>query len=106
MPKITFLPSGVTLDCTDGDTVFEIGWKNGIGIESACIGKASCGLCRVRIVEGEEFLPPYNEAEEKHLGNVYHLTKVRLSCQSVVSGGDVTVELAPKKKRRRGSADR
>jgi len=96
MPRITFLPAGLTADCQDGETVFEVGRRHGIAIETACVGKASCGLCRIRVVAGEESLSPQNDDERKHLGNVYFITKVRLSCQSVVRGGDVTVELAPR----------
>jgi hypothetical protein len=46
-------------------------------------------------------LSQFNEHEQRHLGNVYFLTKVRLSCQAVVTGGDVTVELAPRQKSKR-----
>ncbi|HLU69108.1 MAG TPA: 2Fe-2S iron-sulfur cluster-binding protein [Kofleriaceae bacterium] len=99
MPRVTFLPDGVTGECADGESVFAVGRRSGVAIETACVGKATCGLCRVRVVAGEEFLAPYNEHEQKHLGNVYFLTKVRLSCQAIVSGGDVTVELAPKRAR-------
>jgi ferredoxin, 2Fe-2S len=97
MPRVTFLPAGITVDCQDGDTIFEIGRRHQIAIETACVGRATCGLCRIRVVAGAEFLSPFNKEEEKHLGNVYFLTKVRLSCQSIVSGGDVTVELAPRR---------
>jgi ferredoxin len=58
------------------------------------VGKATCGLCRVKILAGEAALSPFNAAEKKHLGNVYFITKTRLSCQSRVSG-DVVVELPP-----------
>jgi ferredoxin, 2Fe-2S len=102
MPKITFLPQGVTVECEPGATVFEVGWKNQVPIESACIGQATCGLCRVKIIGGEEHLSAFGAAEEKHLGNVYYLTRVRLSCQSVISSGHVTVELAPRRRRGRG----
>jgi uncharacterized 2Fe-2S/4Fe-4S cluster protein (DUF4445 family) len=101
MPRITFLPAAVTVDCEDGESVFEVGRRNGIVIDTACVGKATCGLCRVRIVDGEDHLSPRGRDDERHLGNVYFLTKVRLSCQARVTGGDVTVELAPKKPRRR-----
>jgi ferredoxin len=100
MPRVTFLPAGITADCSDGETLFEVGRRHQIPIETACVGRATCGLCRVRILSGAEHLSPYNGEEEKHLGNVYFLTKVRLSCQSVVRGGDVTVELAPRRPRR------
>jgi ferredoxin len=46
----------------------------------------------VKVLAGEAALSPQNAAEKKHLGNVYFINKVRLACQSRVSG-DVTVEL-------------
>ena len=99
MPRVTFLPAAVTAEADDGESLFEVARRSGVAIETACVGKATCGLCRVRVVAGEEFLAPYNDHEQRHLGNVYFLTKVRLSCQALVRGGDVTVELAPKKQR-------
>jgi len=97
MPTIHFLPMGVSASCAEGETIFEVAKRQSIAIETACVGKGTCGLCRVRVIEGEEHLSPYGDIDEKHLGNVYHLTRVRLSCQARVSG-DVTVELAPKRK--------
>jgi ferredoxin len=93
--RVTF--GDVVLEGHDGESLFEIGWRGGISIETACVGKGTCGLCRVRILRGEEHLSPYTDEELKHLGNVYFLTKVRLSCRARLSGGDVVVELAPKK---------
>jgi ferredoxin len=46
----------------------------------------------VKIVAGEEALTPLNAAERKHLGNVYFITKQRLSCQARVCG-DVVVQI-------------
>lgn len=99
--SIRFLPDDVTATCQPGETVFDVGRRRGVAIETACVGQATCGLCRVRILEGEEHLSAVNAHEERHLGNVYYLTKVRLSCQAVIHGGSVTVELAPKRARRR-----
>lgn len=101
MPTVTFLPANITAECEDGESVFTVGQRSGVGIETACVGKATCGLCRVKIIEGEEHLNAYSADEEKHLGNVYYLTRVRLSCQARVSGGDVTVELAPKRRKKK-----
>ena len=89
---MTFLPAGVKIECADGESVFEVGRRAGIAITTACVGKASCGLCRVKIVGGEANLTPLNAAERKHLGNVYFITKLRLSCQARVCG-DVVVQL-------------
>ena len=87
-----FLPAGVKVDCADGESVFEVGRRGGVAISTACVGKASCGLCRVKIVDGELYLSPLNAAERKHLGNVYFITKLRLSCQARVCG-DVVIEI-------------
>jgi len=98
VPRVTVLPAGTTIEVPDGTTLFDAGGKVGAGIETACVGKGTCGLCRVRIVAGAEFLGAFTDEERKHLGNVYHLTKVRLSCRTPVTGGDVTIELAPKRR--------
>lgn len=92
MPSVTFQPAGLRVDCADGESVFEVGRRAGVQISTACVGKATCGLCRVKILAGEAALSPLNAAEKKHLGNVYFITKTRLACQSRVSG-DVVVEL-------------
>jgi ferredoxin len=100
MPTVTIVDGGVEtrVDCADGETLFTAGGKIAAGIDTACVGKGTCGLCRVKIVAGAEHLTPYTDEERKHLGNVYHITKVRLSCRCHVSG-DVTVEIVRKKKR-------
>jgi ferredoxin, 2Fe-2S len=96
LPSVTFLESGQTegtrVPCSEGESVFEVARRSGVPITTACVGKATCGLCRVKVVGGEASLTPLNMAERKHLGNVYFINKLRLSCQARVSG-DVTVEL-------------
>ena len=100
MPRVTIARGDgepVVVEVTEGSTLFEAGAKAGAGIDTACVGKGTCGLCRVRIVAGAEHLNPYTDEEKKHLGNVYHLTKVRLSCRCRVAG-DVAIELVRKRK--------
>ena len=99
MPTITIRGEhDQVVEVPAGTTLFEAGAKLAAGIETSCVGKGTCGLCRVKIVAGAEHLPPYTDEERKHLGNVYHLTKVRLACRCVVSG-DVTIEVVRKKRR-------
>jgi ferredoxin len=99
LPSITYLPSGTSLpagtrvDCAAGESVFEVARRAGINVTTACVGKATCGLCRVKVIAGEEHLSPFNSAERKHLGNVYFINKLRLSCQARLAEGDVVVEL-------------
>jgi 2Fe-2S ferredoxin len=93
LPSVTYLPSGLKLPCDDGESVFAVAKRAGVPITTACGAKATCGLCRVKIVSGEAHISPMSDVEKKHLGNVYFITKLRLSCQALVAGGDVVVEL-------------
>ena len=98
MPRVTILPAGLVAEVADGTTLFEAGLELGAGIDTSCVGKGTCGLCRVKILGGAEHLGAFTDEERKHLGNVYHLTKVRLSCRTTVAGGDVTIEVVRRKK--------
>jgi ferredoxin len=100
MPRVTFrLPGDAAgeraVDVAAGESIFDAGAKVTAGIETSCVGKGTCGLCRVRIVAGAEHLPAFTDEERKHLGNVYHITKVRLACRCKVAG-DVVVEVVHK----------
>ncbi len=92
VPSVTYLPSGLRLACDSGDTVFGVARQAGIPITTACGARATCGLCRVKVLAGDAQLSPINDVEKKHLGNVYFITKLRLSCQAQVRG-DVVVEI-------------
>jgi ferredoxin len=100
MPRVTITSAGVStvVEVPEGATLFEAGAKIAAGIDTACVGKGTCGLCRVKIVSGAETLNPFTDEERKHLGNVYHLTKVRLSCRCKVGAGDIAIEIVRKKK--------
>jgi 2Fe-2S ferredoxin len=95
MPTITFEPFHVSFPCADGESVLEVARRHGVPIATACAGQATCGLCRVKILAGEPFLPPFGPGDRKHLGNVYFITKERLACQARVRGGDVVVAVPP-----------
>jgi len=88
----------IAVDVPAGTTLFEAGARVSAGIDTACVGKGTCGLCRVKVVGGGEHLSPYSEEERKHLGNVYHLTRVRLACRSQLTGGDVAIQIVRRKK--------
>ena len=88
MPRVTFLPSGITVDGGDGESLLEIARRQGVPVATACAGQATCGLCRLKIEGGERGLTPFNGAERKHLGNVYFITKQRLACQARLCGAE------------------
>jgi len=92
VPRVTIEPLGVTLDCNEGESVFACARRHNVFIPTACAGKATCGLCRVKMIAGEGNVAPINRNEQKHLGNTYFITKLRLSCQ-LIPTGDVTVHV-------------
>jgi len=99
MPLVTIVGDGdpKLVEVLAGSTLFEAGAKVTAGIDTACVGKGTCGLCRVKILAGAEHLNAFTEEERKHLGNVYHITKVRLACRSRLTG-DVTIQVVRKRK--------
>ncbi len=92
MPRVTFLPVNLSVELEPNETVFAAARRSQVGIATACAGKGTCGLCRVKIAGGEEHLPPISSVEKRHLGNTYFITKLRLSCQ-LYPTGDVAIEL-------------
>ena len=97
MAAITFLPSGTRVECVAGESIFEVARRAGIPVATACVAKATCGLCRVKIVDGEAHLSPFGGPERRHLGNVYFINKLRLSCQArlLSEGSEIVVEIPP-----------
>ncbi len=101
MPTVTIHAADTepsVVEVAAGTTLFEAGAKLAAGIDTACVGKGTCGLCRVKIVAGAEHLNAFTDEERKHLGNVYHLTKIRLSCRTILQG-DVAIEIVRRKKK-------
>ena len=95
MPKITFLPADVSIEVHEGVTLFNAAPRADVAIPSQCGGRCACALCRVQILEGAEFISPMAWDEEEHLGNSFHLTKERLSCQCRVFGDVVVTVVDP-----------
>jgi ferredoxin len=100
VPRVTIVGDGepLVVELPAGSTLFEAGARVSAGIETACVGKGTCGLCRVKIIAGAPDLTPYTDEERKHLGNVYHITKVRLACRAKLADADVTLQVVRKKK--------
>lgn len=100
MPLVTIVSDGgpLAVDLPAGSTLFEAGARVSAGIATACVGKGTCGLCRVKILAGAQHLTPYTDEEHRHLGNLYHLTRIRLSCRSKLTDGDVTIQVVRKKR--------
>ena len=52
MPKITFQPSGKTIDVKSGTELLDAARKADLKINSSCGGEGTCGDCVVRIISG------------------------------------------------------
>ncbi|MCX7805368.1 MAG: ASKHA domain-containing protein, partial [Planctomycetota bacterium] len=83
MPKIRFLPDGVTVEVPEGETVLEAAGRAGIILNSACGGAGTCGKCAVRLVEG---IAPPDEASTRGLGAEEIEKGYRLACRVRVAG--------------------
>ena len=81
MPIATFQPFGTRVAVNPDESLYEAGRRAGVPIPTACNGKGTCGLCRVKILTGAEALPPLTVEEKKHLGNTYFISRLRLSCR-------------------------
>lgn len=90
--KVTVLPSDRVVEI-DGDVnLLEALKEEGIHLKSSCGGHASCSDCIVKIKFGEDHLEPPTFEEIKFLGNVFHITKERLACQTKING-NVTIDI-------------
>lgn len=85
--KISINEGSKELEVQGGQPLLKALNQEGVFIPSACGGRGSCGLCKVRVVEGGgEYLPtelPWISDEEKK-------QQVRLSCQFKVKS-DVSI---------------
>ncbi|MBL7665704.1 MAG: (2Fe-2S)-binding protein [Bacteriovoracaceae bacterium] len=93
MPKVTVWPVEKVLEVEAGSKLMTVLKEGGFYIKSSCGGCASCSDCVVVIKRGEDNLSRPEFPELRLLGNVFHITKERLSCQTTVNG-DVIVDIA------------
>ncbi len=90
---VTVWPSGKVVEVSENESLYTQLKEAGFGIKSKCGGCASCGDCILVIKSGDENLNEPSFEEKQLLGNVFHLTKERLSCQTKVSGA-ITVDIS------------
>ncbi|MBN2438179.1 MAG: DUF4445 domain-containing protein [Deltaproteobacteria bacterium] len=91
-----FQPSGRRGEIPEGTTVLEASRLLGVGIESVCGGKKTCGKCRIRIDSGTfdqygihshpDHLSPFTGEEGKLLGENERAQGVRLACAATIQG--------------------
>ena len=72
---------------TEGERLLEVAQKSNVAIDAPCSGNASCGKCRVKLIEGE-----LDSKKTRHISEEEHAEGWRLACVSTVCS-DVTVEV-------------
>ncbi|MGQ9509720.1 MAG: ASKHA domain-containing protein [Thermodesulfobacteriota bacterium] len=85
--KVIFQPSGKRGEIQEGKTLLEASRDLGVGIESICGGKQSCGKCRVKVLEGK--FSPFTEEEAKFIGESDKVLGFRLACSARVFGDSI-----------------
>lgn len=103
MPKVTFLPLGVTAEFElrrltyrehgRPGSILDVALNLGVPLEHSCGGNCACTTCHVIVRLGERNLSPMDDFEADRLDIAEGLTlHSRLACQAVVRG-DVVVEI-------------
>lgn len=81
---------------TSKEDLLEVLQAAGVPIRTSCGGVATCGLCRVTVLEGARCLNELKGVEEHHLGNVAPIVGLRLACQArFACEGEVRIEVPP-----------
>jgi adenylate cyclase len=86
MALIHFLPDDRKIEAIEGETILLAALRAGIMHAHLCGGSARCSTCRVIIVEGLENCAPRNAEEQSIADMLEFAPKVRLACQTVVTG--------------------
>jgi len=84
---------GPEIAASRGLSLLEIDRREGMPHASACSGRARCGTCRVRVLEGMASLSPIGPSEAEVLARL-HLSEpdIRLACQAILVGPAVRIE--------------
>ena len=93
MPKVFIEPLNTQIEVAQEANLRESLIAAGHEILSPCGGCASCSRCVVLIKEGAENISEISFEEKQLLGNVFHMTKERLSCQTRVLG-DIHIDIS------------
>ena len=88
MYKVTFKfenSEDVTVFDAFGESLLEVARKTNVAIDAPCSGNASCGKCRVKLVEGE-----LDSKQTRHISDEEYAQGWRLACCSKINA-DVAV---------------
>ena len=94
LPHVELCPDGAVIEASPGTSLCDALLENGIAIEHACEKSCACTTCHVILREGQQSLTPPEELEEDLLDKAWGLEPTsRLSCQVIVDGADLVIEI-------------
>lgn len=88
-------PDGRRIEIGRGATLLEASRAAGVPHASICGGRGRCSTCRVRVVRGQDHLPPPSEDELRVLHRIGAGSGTRLACQARPTGPVEIVPLLP-----------
>jgi ferredoxin len=92
MASIRIQNTGEVVRASAAVSILNTLMREGVSIKHVCGGKAQCGTCRFKLVEGENYLSPLTERERVRLDALGNPEHVRLACQTYTFG-DITIEI-------------
>ncbi len=94
LPHQEYCPQGARVEAERGTSICEALLEHGIPIEHACEMSCACTTCHVIVRKGFDSLGEADESEEDLLDRAWGLEpSSRLSCQAILDGEDVTIEI-------------
>ena len=94
LPHASLCPQGGEIEAEPGKSICDALLESHIDIEHACEKSCACTTCHVIVREGYDSLAEPEEKEEDLLDMAWGLeANSRLSCQALVDGEDLVVEL-------------
>jgi ferredoxin len=90
---LTLWPEGEVLEMNGEESLLVQLTKAGKLIKSNCGGHASCSDCIIKVKGGESSFTAPTFEEMRLLGNIFHITKERLSCQAKLTG-DASIDIS------------
>lgn len=96
LPVVHVEPADLDIEVEPGETIIEAAWRQGYHWPTICYGDATCTVCHLEVLAGEENLSPVEDEEadalEHNLPTARRrdLTRIRLACRALASG-DVRV---------------
>ena len=94
MPRVTFLPSGRTVEVRRGSSILDAAEAAGVELPHNCGGVCACTTCHVWVERGLDSLSEIEEREDDKLNEAAGLApNSRLGCQACVEDEDVVVRI-------------